>query len=186
MAPRGRPGTGPARPRTRETAVSGDQPPPPGWVPPTPPPPGSPPPGQPGPTPGWGTPPPPAGAPRAGTPAAGSGWEQVHPGGQPGGHPAPGYHMPYPIQPAPAAHKPGAIPLRPLVLGDIFDGAFRIIRYNPKATVGAAVLVSAVAMLVPIGAGLVSGSTGGLQPDPSTDTLSDSQVLSLLIGLGGL
>ena len=34
----------------------------------------------------------------------------------------------------PAAHKPGAMPLRPLVLGDIFDGAFRIIRYNPKAT----------------------------------------------------
>src|SRR4051794_13536147 len=86
----------------------------------------------------------------------------------------------------PVAHKPGAIPLRPLVLSDVFDGAFRIIRYNPRATIGAAVLVSAVAMLVPIGAGLVSGSTGGLQPDPSTDTLSDSQVLSLLIGLGGL
>jgi hypothetical protein len=88
--------------------------------------------------------------------------------------------------PMPVAHKPGAIPLRPLVLSDVFDGAFRIIRYNPRATIGAAVLVSAVAMLVPIGAGLVSGSTGGLQPDPSTDTLSDSQVLSLLIGLGGL
>jgi len=35
-------------------------------------------------------------------------------------------------------------------------------------------------------AGLLSGSTGGLQPDPNTDTLTDSQVLSLLIGLGGL
>jgi hypothetical protein len=86
----------------------------------------------------------------------------------------------------PVAHKPGAIPLRPLVLSDIFDGAFRIIRYNPKATIGAAVLVSAVAMTVPIAAGLLSGSTGGLQPDPNTDTLTDSQVLSLLIALGGL
>ena len=40
------------------------------------------------------------------------------------------------------------------MLSDIFDGAFRIIRYNPRATIGAAVLVSAVAMTVPIVAGL--------------------------------
>jgi hypothetical protein len=86
----------------------------------------------------------------------------------------------------PVAHKPGAIPLRPLVLSDIFDGAFRIIRYNPKATIGAAVLVSAVAMTVPVVVGLLSGSTGGLQPNPDTGELSDSQLLSLLIGLGGL
>jgi hypothetical protein len=86
----------------------------------------------------------------------------------------------------PVAHKPGAIPLRPLVLSDIFDGAFRIIRYNPRATIGAAVLVSAVAMTVPVIAGLLSGSTGGFRPDPTTGTLSDSQLLSLLIALGGL
>jgi MFS family permease len=49
-----------------------------------------------------------------------------------------------------AAHKPGAMPLRPLGLGDIYDAAFRIIRYNPKATVGSAVLVSAAAMALPL------------------------------------
>ena len=49
-----------------------------------------------------------------------------------------------------AAHKPGAIPLRPLDLGDMYDGAFRIIRFNPKATVGSAVLVAAVAMAIPV------------------------------------
>lgn len=49
-----------------------------------------------------------------------------------------------------AAHKPGAIALRPLGLGDMYDGAFRIIRFNPKATVGSAVLVAAFAMIVPI------------------------------------
>ena len=43
-----------------------------------------------------------------------------------------------------AAHKPGALPLRPLTLGDMYDAAFRIIRFNPKATVGSAVLVAAV------------------------------------------
>ena len=48
-----------------------------------------------------------------------------------------------------AAHKPGAIPLRPLTLGNIYDGAFRIIRFNPKATVGPAALVTAVAMIAP-------------------------------------
>jgi Membrane domain of glycerophosphoryl diester phosphodiesterase len=49
-----------------------------------------------------------------------------------------------------AAHKPGAMPLRPLGLGDMYDAAFRIIRFNPKATVGSAVLVAAVAFLVPV------------------------------------
>ena len=81
----------------------------------------------------------------------------------------------------PVAHKPGAIPLRPLVLSDIFDGAFRIIRYNPRATIGAAVLVSAVAMIVPIVAGLLTGSTGGPVARPGGDTLTDSQVVSLLV-----
>jgi hypothetical protein len=49
-----------------------------------------------------------------------------------------------------AAHKPGAIPLRPLNLGDMYDAAFRIIRFNPKATVGSSVLVAAVAMALPV------------------------------------
>src|SRR5688500_12827452 len=49
-----------------------------------------------------------------------------------------------------AAHKPGAMPLRPLGLGDIYDAAFRINRFNPKATVGSAVLVTAASMAIPI------------------------------------
>jgi hypothetical protein len=49
-----------------------------------------------------------------------------------------------------AAHKPGAIPLRPLNLGDMYDAAFRIIRFNPRATVGSSVLVAAVSMALPV------------------------------------
>jgi hypothetical protein len=49
-----------------------------------------------------------------------------------------------------AAHKPGAVPLRPLTLSDMYDAAFRIIRFNPTATVGSAVLVAAVAMAIPV------------------------------------
>jgi hypothetical protein len=83
-----------------------------------------------------GSPPPPA-----------PGWQAAPPAG-PAYPPGPGY----PAYPAmlPAAHKPGAIPLRPLSLGDIYDGAFKIIRFNPKSTVGAAVLVASVAMVIPI------------------------------------
>jgi hypothetical protein len=126
---------------------------------------------RPGPTPGWGRAP--------GQP----------PGSAPSGYPpgpAPGYPAPYPVQQALAAHKPGAIPLRPLALGDIFDGAFRIIRYNPQATVGAAVLVSAVAMVIPVVTGLVTGSTGGLSFDPNSDSLDSGQVTSLVAAAGSL
>jgi hypothetical protein len=174
--------------------VSGDQPPPPGSPPPReqPPPGAQPPPAQQQPPP-WGA----------------TGWEQLRQptsdwqqGAWPSqqqqqqqhGYPsyptAPGYptYPGYPGQPValPVAHKPGAIPLRPLTLNDFFDGAFRIIRYNPKATIGAAVLVSAVAMVVPIVISLLSGSTGGINTDPGSGTLSDSQVVDLVWALGGL
>src|SRR4029077_7792474 len=180
--PAGRPDMGPARgPRTRETAVSDDQPPPPGWVRPSSPPPGwarpSPPPRgcQPRPPPGWGA--------AAGAPPA-PGWQQPGPGYPPG--PAAPYPAPYPVQPLLAAHQPGAIPLRPLVLGDIFDGAFKIIRYNPRATVGAAVLVSAVAMVIPVVTGLVTGSTGGLSLDANSDGITNGQLTSLVAAFGSL
>ncbi|WP_243058892.1 hypothetical protein [Nocardioides sp. SR21] len=102
--------------------MSGDQ----GYPPPGPPPP-----------PGWQPPPAPAKAP----------WplpQWAAPSPPPGIPPgfAPGMLG--------AAHKPGAMPLRPLGLGDIYDAAFRIIRFNPKATVGSAVLVTAAAMAIPI------------------------------------
>jgi hypothetical protein len=93
-----------------------------------------------------GAPPPPEPT-RSPSPPPGPGWP---------GPPPPGATRP-PQPPPPAyagmlgaAHKPGAIPLRPLILGSMYDGAFRIIRFNPKATVGAAVLVTAVANVVPV------------------------------------
>jgi len=70
------------------------------------------------------------------------------------------------------------------VLGDIFDGAFRIIRYNTGATVGAAVLVSAVAMIIPVVTGLVTGSTGGLDLGANAEGLTHDQVAGLVTTLG--
>ena len=55
--------------------------------------------------------------------------------------------------------------LRPLGLGDMFDGAFRIIRFNPRATVGAALLVSAVAMALPVLAAAVLTPAVGAATD---------------------
>ncbi|MFZ2014077.1 MAG: hypothetical protein WAV00_09675 [Nocardioides sp.] len=143
--------------------MSGDQPPPPGWGEPQVPPPGWEPPPTPAPQPGWG---------QFAAPGQ-SGWQ------------------PYPQQPPPAyrelaAHKPGAIPLRPLGLGDLYDGAFKIIRFNPKATIGAAVLVAAVATLVPALFTLLTGSTGGLSPQGPGDTLSHDQLVGLVSAVAGL
>lgn len=46
-----------------------------------------------------------------------------------------------------SAHKPGIIALRPLSLGDIYDGAVRVIRGNPTATVGLSLVVNLATLL---------------------------------------
>ncbi|HWV78251.1 MAG TPA: glycerophosphoryl diester phosphodiesterase membrane domain-containing protein [Isoptericola sp.] len=50
--------------------------------------------------------------------------------------------------PVPVAAKPGVVPLRPLSLGEIYDGAFTAIRHNPKVMLGAATLVILVATVL--------------------------------------
>lgn len=106
--------------------------PPPGSVPPRgsslSPAPGSAPPPSAAPPPGG---PPPSGPRYAGTPA---------PAGPPPG--GPGAESLF------LAHKPGVIPLRALRLGDIYDGAVKTVRRNPRATIGLSALVAA-AFLIP-------------------------------------
>jgi hypothetical protein len=79
-----------------------------------------------------------------------------------------------------AAHKPGAIPLRPLRLGDIYDAAFKIIRINPGATVGSAVLVTAVAMAIPIA---ITGVLTAFLDLSLVDLDSETQTSADLAGL---
>ena len=69
-----------------------------------------------------------AATPRWAQPAAAPGWA---PPPDPASDPA-SRRRPTVPPGMPVAHKPGAIPLRPLVLSDIFDGAFRIIRLQPE------------------------------------------------------
>jgi Membrane domain of glycerophosphoryl diester phosphodiesterase len=113
-----------------------------GFVPPGPPPPGYPPPGYyPPPNyqgyaqPGYAPPgyPPPGYAPS---------------GYPPPGYAPPGYQQPWYPQGPPPALKPGVIPLRPLGLSDIFNGAIAYVRMNPKATLGLTTAVVVVAQLI--------------------------------------
>ncbi|TQK69747.1 hypothetical protein [Nocardioides sp. SLBN-35] len=132
-------------------------------------------------------PPPGAPAPAEPVPPGPAGPPFPPPGAAPG--PVPGGWAAYPSAAGPrppaglalgAAHKPGALPLRPLNLGNIYDGAFRIIRFNPKATVGAAVMVTAVAMLVPVVVTLVLTLTIGIAADASGEVDPDASVAELV------
>lgn len=116
---------------------------------------------------GWGPPPPPTQAGGWGPPPPPTqtgGWAQ-HPA-QPGWGEAPvwGGVTPGAMVPggwAGARPKPGIIPLRPVVMGEIFDGSFQAIRTNPRTMMGLSAIVLAVVTLVaaaPQAAVLVSAS----------------------------
>lgn len=85
-----------------------------------------------------------------------------------------------------AAHKPGAMPLRPLGLGDMYDAAFRIIRFNPRATVGSAVLVAAVAMALPVVVTSVLALSVDLSLEQTGAEMSDADVAGVAGSLGAL
>jgi hypothetical protein len=85
-----------------------------------------------------------------------------------------------------AAHKPGALPLRPLGLSDMYDAAFRIIRFNPKATVGSAVLVAVVSWAIPIVVTALLTWTVDLSLDQSGDQMTRADVVGLLGSAGSV
>ncbi|WP_312347712.1 glycerophosphoryl diester phosphodiesterase membrane domain-containing protein, partial [Actinomyces sp.] len=70
--------------------------------------------------------------------------------GQPGQPDQPGQFPPYAASWAPSP-QPGVIPLRPLQLGDLFDGTFRAIRSNPAVMFGFSVALLAVLSLISAG-----------------------------------
>ena len=125
------------------------------------PPPGYPPAGYPGyPPPGYQPYPPPG---YQGYPPPG------YQGYPPPGYPPPGYFAVPPVAPA---IKPGVIPLRPLTLTDILNGAFSYIRINPKATLGLTTIVVVIAQLIglvlQIGPLAAMGELGVLRGDEAS------------------
>ena len=112
-------------------------------------------PGPPAPPPGWGAPQPPAGY---------GAWG-------PAGPPPPGVSW------RPPAMQPGIIPLRPLGMGEIYDGAFRAVRANPRVMFGLAALVVTVAVtLQSVIQWYVKGIAAGQLTDLSTDVDPSGQM----------
>lgn len=75
------------------------------------------------------------------------------PGYGPSGYPPPGYSLPgygpagYPQAPPPAV-QPGIIPLRPLTVSDIYNGAVGFIRANPRVTLGLTAVVVIITSII--------------------------------------
>lgn len=70
--------------------------------------------------------------------------------------------QPYGYRPPPAL-RPGIIPLRPLGLGDILDGAIKLIRSNPRSVLGLSVIAAALAAIpVAVGQAVMLGEMGGV------------------------
>lgn len=89
--------------------------------------------------------PPPGGtAPPTGPQAPAPGWATDP--GAPWGRPA-----------SAGSPQPGIVPLRPLSLGEIWDGGFRAFRQNPKVMVGLSAIVVGTVSLVQLAASLVTG-----------------------------
>lgn len=170
----------------------------PGYAPPGYPPPGYPPPGYPPGYPPSGYPPPgypppgfapPPGYPPTGSPPPGyappgygppSGYGPPAYGGPPVGYGPPGYGGPPPGY-GPPVLKPGVIPLRPLTLSDIFNGAVGYIRANPKASLGLAaavvVVTQVVALVMQVGPLAAFGELSVLRGD-ITQSASDTALIA--------
>jgi hypothetical protein len=109
-------------------------------------------------------------------------------------YPPPGYGYPpqsYPGAVA-AALKPGIIPLRPLTLSEIFNGAIAYVRMNPKATLGMTAIVVIASQVIGLALQIWPlAALGALNPS-TFDPLSGSQpsdealVGSMLSSLAGV
>lgn len=111
------------------------------------------------------------------------------PGYAPQGYPPPGYPQGYPPPGYPQALKPGVIPLRPLSLSDIFNGAIAYVRMNPKASLGLTTVIVVAAQVIAfvLQTGTLS-ATGGLTPmfSETGDEISTGALIgSSLSGLAG-
>jgi hypothetical protein len=131
------------------------------------------PPQPPPPAPGWAPVQPPAHPPPQGPSAAPA----------PGGWgPAPGWGGGQPAWAAPAPPKPGVIPLRPLGVGEILDGAISAIRRDPRLMLGVSALIVIVSTLLQSSiTWLLLKDSGAVLTQP-TGTVTDDQIFDLLGG----
>jgi hypothetical protein len=106
------------------------------------------------------------GGPGYGSPAGPAGF-----GGGPGPGFGPGFGQ---------APKPGIVPLRPLGLGEVLDGALGYIRAHPRVVLGASAIVAVISQIVQVVLQLVvTSSAEGLGGSPDL-----AQVTGLVAGAG--
>jgi hypothetical protein len=81
-----------------------------------------------------------------------------------------------------APPKPGIVPLRPLLFGEILDGAFQTIRRNPAAMLGSSLLGQCLSLL--LAAGVIAGSIGLMLRAEELDSrpVRDDAELSAMLG----
>jgi hypothetical protein len=135
----------------------------PGWTSPSP--------EDPPPSAGWGTPAPPGAPPPPGQNWSGAAGAAPSWGATPGGYGAP------PVT------KPGVIPLRPLGLGEILDGAITTMRTYPKATLAFGAVVAAFTQLLQFFmlTKLISDAQSALTQQEVDAFLAESFVLRVLL-----
>ncbi|MGB2923565.1 MAG: hypothetical protein WA944_25730 [Mycobacterium sp.] len=128
----------------------------------------------------------PAGTPSPGGPPTGyppPGYPGYPPPGYGGYGPPPGYPPPY-GGPPPGygprpAFKPGVVPLRPLSLSDMFNGAVAYVRANPKPTLGLTTIVVVAAQLLTLVLSLLPFAfTGQLAQAMGSDEPSAEMLVS--------
>ena len=95
------------------------------------------------------------------------GWSDNQPPPTP--PPTGGWGAPYAAPPPP---RPGIVPLRPLGVGELLDGAFAAIRRYPRPTLGLAACVMLVVTVVQVAAEWYLLS--GIEPPAAGGTLSDA------------
>ena len=185
QAPAGHPGAdqpGADQPGTGQPGTG--QPGPPGWPGWGQPGYGQPGPGQPGyQQPGYGQ----SGYGQSGSGDSGYGQSGSAPSGY--GQPAAGQWPRY----GEAAPKPGVIPLRPLGVGEILDGAFASIRRNPKAILGLAAVVMTISAVISavitrtlLNLGSLNLPTPGQQLTPAQATHLVGRVVAVALPAFGL
>ena len=105
--------------------------------------------------------------------------------GQPGQYGQYGQHpgAPHGYPPPRTAPRPGIIPLRPLSLGELFDGAFRAIRTNPKVMFGLSAAVVTVTALIQLAiTWSVFQDLEALMLTTTSDTVNDLESLNAALG----
>lgn len=112
-------------------------------------------------------------------------WGPPPPGpGSPYGTPYPGapHGSPYNQPRYGAPPKPGIVPLRPLMFGEILDGSFQAIRRNAKAMLGAALLAQSLgAILAAVITAMTTTSAGSIEA--WAESAGPEELASLGVGI---